>query len=181
MFIYRYLSFARSEVFGGTTVVLKAMEVGGDTALAGSGIFVLMEYMISPLTLALVYFALEGIIRSVAAFVSGEIVPTMPLAVVAWLHERMDETRAERSLGELVPDEIEIVRSPDIKLCIHSCRPKESWDHLMTIFYKDEMYEVAEASRGHSPRQFVYFLRHKPHSKIVRGTHHYDPNEVLVK
>jgi hypothetical protein len=175
LFIYRYLALASNEVFGGTTTALKAMEVAGDSAVAGSGIFVLMQYVIQPLTLVLVYFALEGLIRFTAAFVTGEIVPTVPLAVVAWLHGRVDEARAERALGERVPDAVEAVDSPDIQLRIRSCRPKESWDHLMTIFYQDEMYEVAEEERGNLPRRFVYLLRRKPNHKVVRGTYHYDP------
>jgi hypothetical protein len=180
-FVFGFLNFSRSEVFGGTTTALHAMEVGGDSALAGSGIFVLMEYMIRPTTLLLVYFLVEGIVRGVAAFLTGEIVPTMPLAVMAWLHGKLSYTKAERALGERVPDAVEALESPDVSLRIHSCRPKERWDPLMTIFYKDEMYEVAEEERGDLPRRFIYLLRRKPDDKIVRGIHHYDPNEVLLK
>lgn len=168
-------------MFGGTTVVLKAMEVGGDTALAGSGILVLAEYMIRPLTLALAYFAAEGSVRAVAAFVTGEIVPTLPLAAAAWLHQNRSDRRAESAMGERVADIIEIVDSADIKLRIRSCRPKQSWDNRITIFYGDELYEVAEEQQTGPPYRFVYLLRHKPSNKLVRGTCHYDPNEVLVR
>lgn len=179
LFIYRYISFARGEVFGGTTVALKAMQVGGETALSGSGIFVLMEYMIQPLTPVLAYFAIEGVVRAVAAFVTGEIVPTLPLAAGAWLHQRISDRRAEAAMGERVADTIEIVDSSDIKLRIRSCRPKRSWNNRLAVFYRDELYEVAEEQQGGPPRPFVYLLRYKPGNKIVRGTHHYDPNEVL--
>jgi len=59
------------------------MQVGGETVLSGSVIVVLMEYLIQPLTLVLAYFAIEGVVRFVAAFVTGEIVPTLPLAAIA--------------------------------------------------------------------------------------------------
>ena len=180
LFIYRYISFARREVFGGTTVALKSMQAGGETALSGSGIFVLLEYMIQPLTVVLAYFATEGVVRFVAAFVTGEVVPTLPLAAAAWLHQPISARRAEAAMGERVADLIESVDSPDIKLRIRSCRPKRAWDNRITVFYEDELYEVAEEQQGEAPRRFIYLLRHKPGNKLVRGTYHYDPEEVLT-
>lgn len=179
IFIYRYAHFAQNTLFGNTTVLLKAAETGGDTAIMGSGIFVLLEYMIQPLTLALVYFTFEGLVRGSAALVTGEIVPTLPLATIGWIHRKMEAVHAEMALGKRVSDQVESVDSPDIKLRIQSCRPKVSWDHRITVSYKDELYEVAEEQSGGPPRRFVYLLRHKPANKLVRGIHHYDPDEAL--
>lgn len=181
LFIARYISFARNEVFGGTTAALKAMQIGGETALAGSGIFVLMEYMIQPLTPVLAYFAVEGVVRGVAAFETGEVVPTLPLAVAAWLHRRISDRRVEAAMGKRVPDEVEIVDSPDIKLRIRSCRPKQAWNNRITIFYRDELYELAEEQQADPPYRFIYLLRYQPSNKLVRGNYHYDPNEALLK
>jgi len=179
LFIYRYICFARSEVFGGTTVALKSMQLGGETALSGSGIFVLMEYLIQPLTPVLAYFAMEGGVRFVAALVTGEIVPTLPLAALEWQHQRISARRVEAAMGEPVADLIETVDAPDIQLRIRSCRPKRSWDNRITVFYGDGLYEVAEEHQGEAPHRFVYLLRRKPGNKLVRGTYHYDPSEVL--
>lgn len=179
LFIYRYLVFARSEVFGGVKAGLTAMERGGETALAGSGIFVLMEYMIQPLTFVLVYFTFEGLVRGVAAFVGSEIVPSLPLALMAWAHRKLDDFRAEKALGPRVPDEVEAIESDDVQLRIRSCRAKSTWDDRLTIFYLDGLYEVAGEERADPPRRFVYLLRLKPANKLVRGTYHYDPSEVL--
>lgn len=180
LFIYRYLMFVQNNVFGGTAIELKAMQVGGETALSGSGLFVLAEYMIQPLTVVLVYFAFEGIVRATAAFVTGEFVPTLPLAIMGWLHGKIEEIRAERKLGKRVADEVEVLNSPDVKLRIDSCRPKRNWDHRITVFYGDELYEVADRLEAESPRRFVYLLRRKPENKLVRGTYHYHPEEVLL-
>ena len=186
-FIYRYFVFIGLDLFGARRTALHAVEVGGsstgmpaDVLLAGTGVLVLMEYLIQPLSLVLIYFTFEGLLRAVAAFITGEIVPMMPLVLVAWVHGKIGDAKAERALGERIPDLVEPVESPDIKLCIRSCRPKESWNHLMTVFYKDEMYEIAEEAPGNFPHQFIYLLRRKPDHKVVRGTHHYDPNEVLL-
>jgi hypothetical protein len=179
IFIYRYAHFAQSRLFGNTTVLLKAAEVGGDTAIMGSGMFVLLEYMIQPLTLALLYFTFEGLVRGSAALITGEIVPTLPLATIGWVHRKMEAVHAEMALGKRISDQVESVDSPDIKLRIQSSRPKASWDHRVTVFYKDELYEVAEEQTGDPPRRFVYLLRHKPANKLVRGIYHYHPDEEL--
>src|SRR5690349_6740104 len=112
----RYLHFASGHVFGGTQVALKATEIGGETALMGSGILTLAEYMLQPLTVALAYFTVEGIVRVLAATVSGETVPSLPLAAFAWLHGKIDNASSEAALGQRVADEVELVDSSDIKL-----------------------------------------------------------------
>jgi hypothetical protein len=101
--------------------------------------------MLRPLTIALAYFAVEGVVRGLAAFISGEVLPTLPLALVAAVHQKLSEQRAELSLSGRAPDEIGVVNSPDIKLRIRSCRPRSSWDERITIFYRDNLYEVADA------------------------------------
>jgi len=50
---------------------------------------------------------------------------------------------------------------------------------MITVAYQDELYEVAAAQEGHPPRPFVYLLRKKPDHKVIRGIHHYDPEEAL--
>lgn len=101
--------------------------------------------MLRPLTIALAYFAVEGVVRGLAAFISGEVLPKLPLALVAAVHPKPSEQRAELSLGRRTPDEIEVVHSPDIKLRIRSCRPKSSWDERITIFGRDHLYEWLDA------------------------------------
>ena len=49
----------------------------------------------------------------------------------------------------------------------------------MTVSYEDQLYEVASQEEGTPPRRFVYLLRPKPDHKVVRGLHHYDPEEAL--
>jgi hypothetical protein len=106
--------------------------------------------------------------------------PTLPLALVAAVDQKLSEQRAELSLGRRLPDEIGVVNSTDIKLRIRSCCPNGSWDERITIFYRDNLYEVAGREDGQSPRKFVYTLRSKPGNKVVRGSCHYDPNEVVL-
>jgi hypothetical protein len=68
----------------------------------------------------------------------------------------------------------------DYDLRIESCRPKP-WTALTTISYNDQLYEVAREFTGSPPRRFVYLLRKAPERKLVRGLHHYSPEETLHK
>lgn len=179
MFIHRYLHFASGQIFGGIEVARKAGEVGGETAIMGSGLFVLAAYMLQPLTMLLVYLILEGALRLLAANTTGEVVPNLALAGLSWIHAKMSNTAAEMALGVRVADEVEPVQSEDVKLRVRSCRQKPDWDQRITIFYNEQLYEIAGTEKGTAPRRYVYLLRPKPANKIVRGTYHYSPNEAL--
>jgi hypothetical protein len=147
----------------------------------GAGIFTLLEYMVLPLTWVLIYFIIEGLLRFSAALVSGEVVGTMPLHLIALVQGRISKAAAERAMGPRVPDEVQSVVEKEGELRILSCRPKEGWNNLMTVSYKDTLYEVAGQQEGAPPRRFVYLLRPKPEGKIVRGLCQYDPEEPVKK
>lgn len=144
---------------------------------AGLGILGWLEYMINPVSLLLTYFLLEGMVRFVAALAAGETVATLPLALLARLHNRLDKASQEAALGPKAPDLVETGDGAEFDLRVSCSRPKETWDRLMTISYKDELYEMAEHQQGEPPRRFVYLLRKMPAGKIVRGLEHYRPGE----
>lgn len=191
LLIHRYLAFfvQRVQELGGTV-----MDSGKDIVLAdktfqfGMGTIVTLEYLIQPLTLLLIYFGLEGLVRLGAAFITEELLPTLPLAVAVWVQERVGRRQAERALGPRVADLVERGDGKQYDLRILSCRPKPTWDRLMTVAFEDEHYEVVKEEAGRPPlqgepsgraRRFVYWLRKIPRGKIIRGLHHYDPNESL--
>ncbi len=130
--IHRYFTFTHARLFADTHVMVKAVEKSGEAAVMGSGLFVLMEYLIQPLTIVLFYFAFEGVVRLVAATITQEIVPTLPLYLVLLLHEKLHGIRHERALGERIIDEVRFVESSPCSLRIASCRPErrmEQTDH----------------------------------------------------
>jgi hypothetical protein len=181
-FIRGYLLFLQQHIGDLATTLIKhgAEEAMGSEAIQyGAGFLTMGEYLIRPTTWLLGYFALEGVLRSVAAAVTGEIVPSLPLALVGWAHTRIEGRRAERALGPRVADEVEprTAYSPwDLR--IRSCRPKP-WTALTTISYDDQLYELVSVEAADPPRRFVYLLRKKPEGKVIRGLHHYRPEEVL--
>jgi hypothetical protein len=184
LFIYGYLHFLQQQVGAFATTLIKH---GAEEAMASEGVqfaagfLTLGEYMIRPTTWLLAYFALEGLLRALAAAITGEVVPTLPLALVAWVHTRMDARRAERALGPRVLDEVEPRTAYSAwDLRIRSCRPKP-WTALTTIFYEEQLYELMAVEPGDPPRRFVYLLRQKQEGKVIRGLHRYRPEETLEK
>ena len=139
-----------------------------------------LEYLTQPLTLVLLYFTLEGAARLVAGVVTGEVVGTLPLQVVAWAHGKVESWWGERKLGPRIVDTVEEGDGKRYDLRISSCRPKQ-WHRLLTIVYEDVFYELAGEERGQPPRPFVYLLRNAPASKVIRGHHYYDPSEPLLE
>lgn len=145
----------------------------------GAGIFSVFEYALNPVSLILLYMILESTVRMIGALAMKTSIGTLPLHLIAIVHQRLSKRRAQRALGPVVTDLVQRGDGTVFDLRIHSSRPKENWDRLMTIFYQDELYEVAGEENGEPPRRFVYLLRKMPPGKVVRGMHHYRPDEVL--
>ena len=181
LLIYRYVVFF-NEQFGAipANTMVAATEQGGDTAVRGLGLIILVAYLLRPLSLLLIYFVIEGLVRVAAAIISSEIVPTLPLQLMALAHARIIKSKYERDLGPLVEDLV----SPgagDFALCIASCRPKP-WTPMTTIAYEDRLYELAREDTAEPPRRWVYVLRKRPEHKIVRGEiYQYRQDELLAR
>lgn len=160
-----------------TTAMLRVEEQGGDTAVRAFGVVFLLEYLIHLTTLILLFFALEGFVRAITAWVSGEVLPSLPLFALSVLQGRLGEHRRERRLGARVPDEVKASADGE-SLEIASCRAKP-WTRLTTISHDGGFYEVMDEQTASPPRAFVYLLRKKSVGSVIRGIHNYHPNEVL--
>lgn len=99
--------------------------------------------------------------------------------LIGWVMDQLGSARAEETMGPRVPDIVERLSAPDCQLRIASCRPKPTWDHLMTVEYEDEYFEVVTEKLGAAPRPYVYLLRKLPQGKAIRTLHHYRPDEPL--
>ncbi len=180
--IHRYLEFFQWRV---GTIGERAFDAYHEGLLIGKyvqfgiGTVTTVEYLFQPLTLLLAYFWLEGGVRLFAAAITGEIVATLPLYLAALAHDRIIQVRTERALGPRVRDEVEWESGEEYELHIASSRPKSNWNQLMTVAYADQMFEVVKQKEGSPPRRFVYLLRKRPAGKVIRGLHHYHPDEPL--
>jgi hypothetical protein len=183
LFAFRYIYFLQYRVgrFAEDLVRHNAEDAMDSLSVQwGAGMVSLGEYLVNPVTLLLVYFMLEGSVRFSAAVVHGEqeVMPTLPLQLIAWAHAGILRLKHERDLGPLIVDEVQqdginpIVR-------IASCRPKP-WNDLTTIAYEKKLYEIAKAEPGSAPRPYVYVLRPRPEHKVIRGLYEYEPDELVT-
>jgi len=157
--------------------LLKASEKNGESAIMLLGPIFVLEYLLHFTTLLLIFMVLEGVVRAIAAVASNETLPDLPLYLAARLHSKLDAASHERSLGARLADEVQIDPTGE-SLQIKSCRPKE-WSKLTTISHEGSFYELVREEKSQPPRQFVYRLRKKPPTAVIRGIYPYDPNEVL--
>lgn len=175
---WRYPAFVRSQIEGMGDATMKAAEHGGETAIMGLGPLLLVAYLIQPLSVLLLYFMVEGVLRGVSVVVSHEPLPTLPLFLASLLDARARAYRREQQLGPRIVDTVQLEGAAD--LLVASCRPKP-WNQLTTIRYQDELYELVKTNQGAKPRQFLYLLRKIPAHKLVRGVHDYSPDEPLAE
>jgi len=178
----RYMPFVHSQFAAVNERAMSgAAEKSGETAVMGLGVVVLVAYILQPISLALFYFALEGAVRAIAAFIHNEPIGTLPLYLLLLLGRKAQKEAREYQLGPRVVDKV--LPAPDgetgYDLVIASCRGKD-WNPSLTIVYQEQLYELARSFEGDGPRKFVYLLRKAPRSKLVRGLHHYDPEEGVT-
>lgn len=182
LLIFRYIFFyqERAAEIAAALVAGGVFEELGDKRVQyGMGTVILLEYVFQPLTLLLIYFAIESAGRLVAAFVTGEVVPTLPLQAIEWTRQTVKGERAKRDLGLPIVDLVEVGPGGEWDLRIASCRQRPNWNNLMTVSYQEQLYEVVREERAAKPRRWVYLLRKKPEGKVVRGLHVYAPDELL--
>jgi len=151
----------------------------GVRSLYGLGFVSLLDYLLRPLPLFNAFFAAEGFVRFAVAFLTGEPCGSAPLALLARLHRGLAFLSDEIRLGPRISDEVQTAGGKAYDLRIASCRPKRTWNHLLTIEYQGHLYEIAFERRQLPPRPFVYMLRLKPLTKVIRGLHVYSPDEAL--
>ena len=152
--------------------------VSAFTHLAVIGPLAFVEYLFYPKSWPLAFFFFDGTIRWLTSL-SGQAVGSLALYPAAWIHGWLERRAERRRLGSKVPDTIERGDGARYELRISSCRPKGNWDKWMTVMYEEKLYEIAAAELGQPPRPYLYLLRTKPESKVIRGLHRYDPNEVF--
>ena len=163
----------------------EALDSGKDIGMplehfqAASGFLGWIEYLLHPVSLTLTYFIIEGVVRMVAGLAAKQTIGTLPLHLLSMLQRGAARHSAKRALGPKIADRVERGDGGAFDLRIHTCRLRENWDRLMTISYQDELYEIVGQGDGTPPHRFTYALRKIPPGKVVRGMHHYHPDEIV--
>ena len=145
-------------------------------ATVGGGVFMMAEFVMNPLHLMLLYFFYEAVIRFGAAYISHQVLGSLPLYVVGGIHGLFHRQAHRRYMGGLIEDEV--VRSTG-GITVRSCRPKLHWNPYMTVEYQGEFFQPIREEPGTTPRRFTYYLRKNPTGRIVVTIDHYTPSDVF--
>jgi hypothetical protein len=177
-----YLFFLNRVVAEQMDVTLQATKgVPAEGAAFGMGAAALSTFALHPLTWALAYFWIEGVLRALAAWTSDEVAGTLPL-VLADRAVTFGKRRAYEKRVPLVADVVSAGTEKDPwALRVESCRPKPTWKPPLTVRYRDEYFQVAGegAGGGSAARPHVYLLRRPAPGEVYRGMENYDPEEIV--
>lgn len=180
--VYRFIMFSwrRAGLIGpGVDTPSNLPEVN---AVFGGGIFMMAEFVLTPVNMILVYLIYEGLIRSLAALVGHQVLGTLPLYIISGIHGLIDKTQYQRDIGPLVIDHVARGRpNQNYDLKVYSCRPKFNWNPYMTIEFEGEFYQMLKEEPGPTARRFVYYLRKNPVGRVVVVIDHYKIDDVLKK
>lgn len=153
-----------------TTDVAAAMAIGS-----------LIDFALHPVTWLLVFVAVEGTVRVLAAFIAEQPLGILPLAVFdrIILKTRQSQYEARVPLVRDLVTRGEGMQPWELK--IESCRPKPAWKYPLTVRYKEAFFQVMSESggTGTAQRPQVYLLRRVPRGEGFRGLTDYDPEEGL--
>jgi hypothetical protein len=138
-------------------------------------VLVSIEYIFRPVSIILIGFVLDGAIRSWAAFFTDEIVPCLPLGLVAAIRKWTETRQQAKLLESAEPDLVEGIEEAGCALRICSQYPKDGWRIPVTIALEDKLYEIAEVKKGTASHPFMYLLRALPAGAVIRGLQRYDP------
>lgn len=158
--------------------VLRAQQLGpriagsNETGQAIVAVIVIFDFLIHPLSLLLLYLAIEGFVRFAGGLIIGEIVPNM----LASLYFKTSDSATRSSAGRRGPlpaaDIAEQLEGGRVR--ISSASQKTGWNSSITIGISGQWFEVESEEPAPPPRAFVYVLRPASPGKVLRGYQEYD-------
>jgi hypothetical protein len=152
----------------------------GGGAVYASGVLAMAELAFHPISVMGYYFFLEGVVRTMAALVSQQVIGTLPLYAVGALHGLVSKAKHRKYIGDLIEDEvIRGTARSNYDLKIYSCRPKLDWNPYVTIEFEGEFYQLVREEPGPESLRFVYYLRKNPVGRLVVQIRHYKTDDVL--
>jgi len=153
--------------------VLRAQQFGphlsgsNETGQAIVALIVFLDFLIHPLSLLLLYLAIEGFVRFAAGMITGEVVPNL---LVSLCFRSTDSASRKR-----VPPVADIAdRLPDGRIRIASASQKTGWNSSITIGIGGQWFEVEREDPASPPWAFIYILRPASPGKVLRGYQEYD-------
>jgi hypothetical protein len=163
---YKHFAVARAHLW--------AAQMNGrpEWVQSGGAAIITFEFFLYPLSLVLLYFALEGFLRFAAGITASEVVPSLPVVCAFKIAELTINRKERKQKLSLPPDHVEVL--PDGRVRIAAALPKPDWNATVTIGMDDTWYEVEGEMRGSEPRSWIYVLRPSPIGRIFRRVEHYE-------
>jgi hypothetical protein len=125
-----------------------------------------VEYLLQPITVLLVFIAMEGAMRAVVAGFFDEVLPSLPVVLAAALWQR-----ARRRSGPVTPQlPDEIVHAPLEEICLRiTCDANRQWKQGIALMMDGELFELASVEHGTaSAPRWRYAFRRWPEGRAVR-------------
>jgi hypothetical protein len=160
--------------------VLRAQQFGphmagsNETGQAIVALIVFLDFLIHPLSLLLLYLAIEGLVRFVGGLITAEIVPNL---LVSLYFKTTDSRSLARRRGPAPVADI-ADRLPDGRIRISSASAKTGWNSSIIVGIGGQWFEVESEEQAPPPRAYVYVLRPASPAKVLRGYQEYDATDL---
>jgi len=148
------------------------LEGSNETGQAIVTAMVALEFLFHPLSLFLLYLAVEGAVRFLGGLITAEIVPSLLVFLYFKISDSTSQSISRRRNGPPVADAME--RLVDGRIRIASATLKAGWNTSVTIGIDGQWFEVEREEQAYPPHSYAYVLRPSPPGKILRGYHEYD-------
>ena len=159
--------------------VLRAQQFGphmagsNETGQAIVALIVFLDFLIHPLSLLLLYLAIEGLVRFAGGIITGETVPNLLVSLYFKTANSTSRSLARRRGAAPVADIAD--RLADGRIRISSASQKTGWNSSITVGIGGQWFEVESEEQAPPPRTFMYVLRPASPGKVLRGYQEYDP------
>jgi hypothetical protein len=123
---------------------------------------VVLEFLFHPLSLLLLYIAIEGAVRFIGSLITSEVVPILFVFLLFKISGSTSRSIKRRRTGPLVADTLE--RLPDSRIRISSAELKDGWNSSITLGIDGYWFEVEREAHAQPPRPYVsiFSVRRRP-------------------
>jgi hypothetical protein len=141
-----------------------------------TGAMGLTNFLLRPVPMSLAYMAIEGAGRAFMAVAFGQILPTLPLGMLAAVHSLFGIRKRKAEAAILNSDVIEPARDNTYDWLVLAARQKPEWSPYIGIEFRGELYVLDGEQTEASPRPFGYRLRKNPEGNLMVVVNHYHPD-----
>lgn len=143
-----------------------------ETGQAIIAFIVVLDFLIHPVSLLVLYLAIEGLIRFAGGLITGEIVPNLLVSLYFKTADSVSRSSARRWSTPPAADIAERLEGGRIR--ISSASQKAGWNSSITVGIGGQWFEVEREEQAPPPHAFAYVLRPAPSGKVLRGYQEYD-------